>query len=344
MDGKIALEEHWALDETLHIAGQPVRAGARWDELCLLLVEFRDQRLAGMDANGIEFAILGLNGPGLQAILDPAEAADVARRTNDTLATEVALNPGRFAGFAGLPMQDPEAAALELTRCVTELGFKGAMVNCFTQKDVPDSAVYYDLPEFRPFWEGVSKLDVPVFISMGQMMNRGAGREGLDPDPEDFHDELRTMRRWIDRYPDVTLVVTHGLNWRFFMEDDSIVLPEWVWEPFKDSKTYLQLLFPIALGSLWDFPLPQAQPTVAEIVDRLGADRVIWGTDMPIVARSWTYQQNLDFIRVHCDGLGLWPGCLVWGDVPPSGGNALTLDLYGLSRKRRGRTRTALLA
>ena len=45
------------------------------------------------------------------------------------------------------------------------------------------------------------------------------------------------------------------------------------------------------------------QPTVTEIVDRLGADRVIWGTDMPIVARSWTYQQNLDFIRVHCNEL-----------------------------------------
>ena len=63
MDGKIALEEHWAVDETLHIAGQPVGAGAWWDELRRLLVEFRDQRLAGMDSNGIELAILGLNTP-----------------------------------------------------------------------------------------------------------------------------------------------------------------------------------------------------------------------------------------------------------------------------------------
>ena len=71
---------------------------------------------------------------------------------------------GHFGGFAGLPMQDPEAAALELTRCVTELGFKGAMVNCFTQKDVPDSAVYYDLPAFRPFWATVAELDVPIYL------------------------------------------------------------------------------------------------------------------------------------------------------------------------------------
>ena len=42
MDGKIALEEHWAIDETLHIAGQPVGAGAWWNEMRRQLVEFRD--------------------------------------------------------------------------------------------------------------------------------------------------------------------------------------------------------------------------------------------------------------------------------------------------------------
>ena len=159
MDGKIALEEHWAIDETLNIAGQPIGAG----EARRALVDFRDRRLTDMDTNGIELAILGLNSPALQAILLPAEAADVAHRANDTLADEIAHTPHRFAGFAGLPMQDPEAAARELTRCVTDLGFKGAMVNCFTQRHVPDSAIYYDLPEFRPFWATVAKLDVPLY-------------------------------------------------------------------------------------------------------------------------------------------------------------------------------------
>ena len=38
------------------------------------------------------------------------------------------------------------------------------MFNCFTQKDVPDSAVYYDLPAFRPFWATVTALDVPIYL------------------------------------------------------------------------------------------------------------------------------------------------------------------------------------
>jgi gamma-resorcylate decarboxylase len=173
MDGKIALEEHWAIDETLHIAGQPFGAGAFWDETRRLLVDFRERRLADMDANGIELAILGLNSPGLQAILDPVEASNVARRANDILAGEIARSPGRFAGFAGLPMRDPEAAALELIRCVTELGFKGALVNCFTQRHVKDSAVYYDLPEFRPFWATVAELDVPFYLHPRLIIHHG---------------------------------------------------------------------------------------------------------------------------------------------------------------------------
>ena len=118
MDGKIALEEHWAIDQALDIA--PRFGTADWR----LSVDSRDRRLSDMDKNGIELAILGLNSPALQGILDPAEAADVARQANNTLADEIARNPRRFAGFAGLPMQNPEEAARELTRCVTELGFK----------------------------------------------------------------------------------------------------------------------------------------------------------------------------------------------------------------------------
>ena len=53
------------------------------------------------------------------------------------LAAEIAKRPDRFAGFAALPMQDPEAAARELTRCVKELGFVGALVNGFSQVGTP---------------------------------------------------------------------------------------------------------------------------------------------------------------------------------------------------------------
>ncbi len=67
-------------------------------------------------------------------------------------------------GFAALPLQDPEAAAEELTRCVKELGFCGALVNGFSQIGESDSAVFYDLPQYRPFWATVQQLDVPFYL------------------------------------------------------------------------------------------------------------------------------------------------------------------------------------
>jgi 2,3-dihydroxybenzoate decarboxylase len=61
-------------------------------------------------------------------------------------------------------MQNPDAAAQELTRCVKELRFPGALVNGFTQRGVSDSVVYYDIPEYRPFWREVAALDVPFYL------------------------------------------------------------------------------------------------------------------------------------------------------------------------------------
>src|SRR6202043_3252202 len=105
-----------------------------------------------MDQHGIETMLLSLNAPAVQAIPDTAHAHDMARRANDYLAEQVGKRPDRFQGLAALAMQDPEIAARELERCVKELGFRGALVNGFSQVGDADTAVYYDLPQYRPFW------------------------------------------------------------------------------------------------------------------------------------------------------------------------------------------------
>src|SRR6187397_3277558 len=147
MQGKIALEEHFATAATL--ADSQVFGAHVWSELGPRLTDFQDKRLRLMDASGVELMILSLNAPAVQAIFDVPRAIAVAREANDVLAAGIAKRPDRFAGFAALPMQDPDAASKELTRCVKELGFKGALVNGFTQKDAPDSAIYFDIPEYR---------------------------------------------------------------------------------------------------------------------------------------------------------------------------------------------------
>jgi gamma-resorcylate decarboxylase len=179
MKGKVALEEHMAIPETVEDTRAFAGESGKWEEFCREILDLGEHRLAGMDENGIEFVILSLNTPAVQAILDTKAAIEMARRANDTMAEAVQKHPTRFAAFAALPMQDPEAASRELTRCVKQYGFKGALVNGFTQKDVGDSAIYYDIPEYRGFWATVSELDVPFYLHPRmQIKSRAQSYEG----------------------------------------------------------------------------------------------------------------------------------------------------------------------
>ncbi|SED71469.1 gamma-resorcylate decarboxylase [Rhizobiales bacterium GAS191] len=163
MQGKIALEEHFALEETTGNSEQYAMVGS-WNDLRRRLLDFHDQRLASMDKCGIEMSVLSLNAPAIQAIPNVAQAVEIARRANDLLAEEVAKRPDRFAGLAALPMQSPDEAARELSRCVKDLGLKGALVNGFSEAGSSDTVIYYDLARYLPFWATVEELGVPFYL------------------------------------------------------------------------------------------------------------------------------------------------------------------------------------
>ncbi|WJR36120.1 amidohydrolase family protein [Mycobacteroides immunogenum] len=163
MKNKIALEEHFATAETVNDSQEYFGAEA-WPERRRQLLDLASERLNKMDACGIAYSILSLNSPAVQSITDTNRAIQVARRANDALAEQVSAYPDRLGAFAALPMQDPDAAVTELRRAVTELGFKGALVNGFSQIDKPENATYYDLPQYRPFWAEVERLHVPFYL------------------------------------------------------------------------------------------------------------------------------------------------------------------------------------
>ncbi|MCH7970955.1 MAG: amidohydrolase, partial [Chloroflexi bacterium] len=216
---------------------------------------------------------------------------------NDFIADCVKQYPNRLLGLAHveewLVQSEPDASIAKLERAVKEQGLSGLhflppQLNLYGCRDA------WDAPGFHPFWDSVAELKVPVFFSL---------KEREDPALESYLAELKTLQRWMERYPDVPVVMTHGLQWRTFMDESGVNLPDAVFEPFENPNLHLQFLFPIALGAVWDYPMPQVKPTIERCVERIGADRIMWGTDMPIVTRFWTYRQNLDFIRLYCDFL-----------------------------------------
>ena len=115
------------------------------------------KRIAHMDAHGVDLQVLSFGSPGPQAF-GADVALPMARDANDRLFQAVQKNPTRFAGFAALPTADPKAAAEELERCVTKLGFKGAMIHSHQQGEFLDARKYWVL------WEKAEALGVPVYL------------------------------------------------------------------------------------------------------------------------------------------------------------------------------------
>ncbi|MGH8735054.1 MAG: amidohydrolase family protein, partial [Burkholderiales bacterium] len=115
------------------------------------------KRLTHMDAAGIDMQVLSFGSPGTEAF-----AADVAipmaRDANDTLFATVQSWPERFAGFAALPTADPQAAARELERCITQMQFKGAMIHGHQQGHFLDERKYW------PIFERAAALGVPIYL------------------------------------------------------------------------------------------------------------------------------------------------------------------------------------
>jgi 2,3-dihydroxybenzoate decarboxylase len=110
-----------------------------------------------MDEAGIDVQVLSHGAPSTQKLgLDIA--AGVAREVNDRLAKVCAANPKRFAAFAALPTVDPQAAADELERAVTTLGFKGAMIHGMSTGE------FIDLKKYWPIFARAEKLDVPIYL------------------------------------------------------------------------------------------------------------------------------------------------------------------------------------
>jgi 2,3-dihydroxybenzoate decarboxylase len=289
MKGKIALEEHIAIEETASNFGTPFPDRV-WQELKGRLTDVHGRRLALMDEYGIEMMLLSLNAPAIQAIPNPAQAAEVARKANDFLVEQVRKRPDRFQALAALPMQDPARAAHELERCVKELGFRGALVNGFSQIGDAETAVYYDLPQYRPFWAIVERLDVPFYLHPRNPLPRDAkiyeGHSWLLGPVWAFGQEtavhaLRLMGSGLfDAHPGLQIVLGHlgeNLPYALWRIDNANA---WVEQrndyPAKKSmRDYFIVNFNITTSGNFN------TPALLEAMQVLGADRIMFSVDWP---------------------------------------------------------------
>jgi len=281
---KIALEEHFWTEGFPHTGKVGADLFEPWflRTIAAALPNFSELRIAAMDKAGIDISVLSLVSPGVQVERDADKAASDARRVNDFLAGEIAKHPTRYAGFAHLPMQEPEAAAKELERCVRQFGFKGALINGHT------NGVYLDDVSYFPFWECVQTLAVPVYLHPVHMPVRPPvfdGYPGLAASMWGWTAEtgghaLRLVLSGLfDRYPKLSIILGHMGE----------VLPYVLWRidsRFKIYRPKVELKDRPSEYIRRNFLVTTAGACQHEAltcaVQALGADRVMFSVDYPL--------------------------------------------------------------
>src|SRR4051794_24846596 len=281
MDGKIAIEEHFVtpeLEDLVLNPGWPPEAFRR----TLDALEDVDGHLEIMDRYGIAVSVLSLASDGIQGIDDPATAVRRAREANDALASRIALHPDRFAGFAAIAMQDPAAAAGEAERAVRELGFRGVLVNGYS-----NGCPYYDDERYGPFWETLEGLGVPFYLHPRNPLEGQreiyAGRPELLGPTWAFGVETAThalrliVSGLFDRFPALTVVLGHlgeGLPFQTYRLEQRLK---------RRADVTLERLPTVVLRENFYVSVSGNYHTASLIgvLLELGADRVMFAADHP---------------------------------------------------------------
>lgn len=290
----IALEEHYYDAE---LAATFTGPEGRTPEIRRRLDDLGTLRLQEMDEAGIDVQVLSHGAPSTQR-LDPESAVRLARQANDRLAQAIAAHPERFAGFAALPTADPQAAADELARTVTELGFKGAMVHGLT------NGLFFDDARFWPIFARAQALDVPLYVHPAAphpAVVEAYYKEYVKDFPallsaawgftiETATQAIRLVLSGVfDAYPEVKIILGHmgeGLPFLLWRIDHALSRPGNRRLSFREQ--FSQHFYITTSGN---FSTPALICSMLE----LGVDRILFSVDWPFVPNlpGTQWMQNL---------------------------------------------------
>ena len=302
MQGKIGLEEHFAIEETLNDS-RAFFPTSVWEEVRGRVLDLHDRRLREMDEHGIEMMMLSLNAPAVQAIPDPAQANEIAPAPTTISPSKWRKRPDRFQGLAALPLQDPDMAAAR-----TATLRQGARLQRRAgQRLLPDRRPRHRrllrpaaVPAVLGRWS--ERLDVPFYLHPRNPLPRDASiYEGhrwlLGPiwafGQETAVHALRLMGSGLfDAYPKLQIVLGHmgeGLPFSMWRVDNCNA---WIgtgntYPAKKKIAEYFQDNFYLTTSG--NFRTQALLNAMMEI----GADRIMFSTDWPF--------ENIDHAAIWFD-------------------------------------------
>ncbi len=236
-----------------------------------------DAKVESMERKRIDVSLIS---PGPQAFfygLKDEDAARTARIVNEGIAQMAAKRPDRLRGMATLPMQHPEAAIAELERVVKEYGFNAVEIGtAIGDEELAD-------PKFRPVLRRIQELKVVVFAHPNTQGS--AGRldcyylTNLIGNPLDTTIMVGKLMfsGALDELKDIRILLAHGGGFLPYQIGRFVhghkVRPDTAAVTKTDPmKMFRRFYFDALTHS------PEA---VRHLIDVVGADRVMLGTDAP---------------------------------------------------------------
>jgi aminocarboxymuconate-semialdehyde decarboxylase len=241
-----------------------------------------EERLKDMDAQGVDVHVVSIHTPFFGYHLDAPQGLALAREVNDEIAEMTRRWPTRFAGLATLPVQDVKASIGELERAVTVLGLKGAELDTIVNGE------NWDEPKFLPLFKAAEAMGAVLFFhpqpQHNFMMDRTT-RYGLFNSLGVIVEDAIVVAMLIfggvlDACPDLKVCIAHGggpacfamgrldRGWHGRGEGRQQPIPQ------PPSSYQRRLYYDTVVGS---------EKALRFLLDEVGADRVVLGSDWPFV-------------------------------------------------------------
>jgi aminocarboxymuconate-semialdehyde decarboxylase len=233
------------------------------------------QRLAVMDRAGVDVQVVSPM-PLYHYWADAGLAERLTRLTNEGVAGLAEQHPHRLVGFGTIPLQHPELAVTELTRAVDELGLRGVQIGTLAGgRELADDAL-------DGFWARAEELDAVVFVhpwgcSLAERLDRYYLSNTVgNPVETTVALSHLVFSGLLDRHPGVRVVAAHGGGYlpTYLGRSDHAwrVRPE-AQRPAEPPSAYVR--------RMWFDSLVYTPMALRHLVEAVGADRVVLGSDYP---------------------------------------------------------------
>ena len=250
-------------------------------------------RIEDQDRDGIQAEVLfGILGAG-QRLNDPAAATEMMRIYNDWLADFCDTRPERFAGLASIPNHDMAAASAEIERVVKRGALRGLEIaNSLDMKPLFD-------PDWDPLWQAVGESGLPLhfhtigskrpdFESMAPLQGRQAHAvyiTGFQLGMARILMEI-VYSGVLETYPALQIVIAEsGIGWIPYLLERMDM--EW-------EEQYKDLTLTMKPSHYWHRQCRatyQSDQIGLRLLDILGEDNIMWGSDFPHPDGLWPDSQ-----------------------------------------------------